>query len=99
VGDVTSGFRAYRADTLRELDLGLIEARGFVFQVEILRRILDLPGTRAVQVPIVFRNRTQGGSKLSIRIITEAVREVAALTLRRRHLPKRRLTTSVQTPK
>ncbi|MGH9361501.1 MAG: glycosyltransferase, partial [Thermoanaerobaculia bacterium] len=90
VSDATSGFRAYRADALRELDLDRIEARGFVFQVEILRRLLDLPGARAAEVPIVFRNRARGRSKLSGGIIAEAAREVAALTFRRRHLPERR---------
>ena len=89
VKDATSGFRAYRADALQETDLDQIAARGFVFQVEMLRRILDLPGARAVEVPIVFRNRTQGASKLSAGIIAEAAGEVAALTFRRRRLPER----------
>jgi dolichol-phosphate mannosyltransferase len=89
VSDVTSGFRAYRAETLRALDLEAIAAQGFVFQVEILRRILDLPGTRAVEVPIVFRNRAHGRSKLSGGIIAEAAREVAALAFRRKPLPER----------
>jgi len=53
VSDVTSGFRAYRADALGELDLERLRSRGFAFQVEVLRRILDLPGARAIEVPIV----------------------------------------------
>jgi dolichol-phosphate mannosyltransferase len=87
--DVTSGFRAYRASALRELDLDGIASRGFIFQVEILRRILDLPGARAAEVPIVFRERAAGHSKLTRGIIIEGVREVARLALRRRRLPAR----------
>src|SRR2546428_3306623 len=79
VSDVTSGFRAYRAEALRALPLESFHARGFVFQVEVLRRILDLPGARAVEVPIFFRNRTKGSSKLSLRIVLEALGEVGAL--------------------
>jgi len=82
--DTTSGFRAYRAESLRAIDLESIRSRGFVFQVEILRHILDLPGTKVQEVPILFRNRTRGASKLSGKIITEALWEVAALTTRSR---------------
>lgn len=88
--DVTSGFRAYRAEALRELDLDRLEARGFIFQVEVLRRILDLPGARAVEVPIIFRERAAGASKLSRRIIAEGIREVVRLSFRRRQVPERR---------
>jgi GT2 family glycosyltransferase len=88
--DVTSGFRAYRAEALRELDLDFLQARGFVFQIEILRRLLDLPGARAIEVPIVFHNRVAGTSKLSWQVIAEATGEVARLVVRRRALPRRR---------
>ena len=84
--DVTSGFRAYRADALKELDLEAIDSRGFVFQVEVLRRLLDLPGARAVEVPILFRNRSRGSSKLNMGILLEAAREVARLRTRPRKM-------------
>jgi dolichol-phosphate mannosyltransferase len=90
LSDVTSGFRAYRVSALRELNLELLHSKGFVFQVEILRRILDLPGAKALEVPIVFKNRAHGHSKISRKIINEAVFEVGGLLLRRRHLPQRR---------
>lgn len=90
VSDVTSGFRAYRAKALRGIDLRTIHAQGFVFQVEILRRVLDLPGAKASEVPIVFRNRTHGISKLSGRIIVEAAVGVLRLGMRRRSLTERR---------
>jgi dolichol-phosphate mannosyltransferase len=84
VSDVTSGFRAYRAEALRALPFESFHAKGFVFQVEVLRRILDLEGAKALEVPILFRNRTKGSSKLSARIIFEALGEVGALRFRRR---------------
>ena len=90
VSDVTSGFRAYRTDTLRGVDFDRIAARGFVFQVEVLRRILDLSGTRAQEVPIAFRNRRHGRSKLTFAIIGEAAAEVARLAFRRRTVHQHR---------
>ena len=78
--DLTSGFRAYRAEALRRVDLGILRADGFVFQIEILKRILDLSGTSAVEVPIVFKNRSHGRSKLTARIIAEAAFEVLSLS-------------------
>ena len=84
LSDATSGFRAYRAETLARLDFASLRAEGYVFQIEILRRILDLPGTRAVEVPIVFRDRDRGISKLSGMIILEALWEVLRLSVRRR---------------
>jgi dolichol-phosphate mannosyltransferase len=90
VRDVTSGFRAYRAEALEALDLDAIASRGFVFQVEVLRRILDLPGARAEEVPIVFRDRSAGRSKLSVAVVLEAIREVPRLRRRARAAAHRR---------
>ncbi len=87
--DVTSGFRAYRAEALEYLDWDEFESNGFVYQIEILRRILDIPGARVSEVPIVFRNRRLGDSKLSHGIVTEAIAEVAKLCLRKRSIPER----------
>src|SRR5690606_29374052 len=81
--DVTSGFRAYRSDALSRLDLDGIVSKGFVFQVEILRRVLDLPGARAEEVPILFRNRAHGRSKLSGSIVREGVLGVLKLACTR----------------
>ena len=89
VSDVTSGFRAYRREVLELLDFEAVRARGFIFQVEVLRRILDRPGARAVEVPILFRNRTLGHSKLSLAILFEAASSVLALSARRRRASRR----------
>jgi glycosyltransferase involved in cell wall biosynthesis len=79
--DPTSGFRAFRADVLRECELDTVGAQGFAFQLEMLHRASRL-GARVVEVPIVFRDRTAGESKLSGAIAQEALHMVNVL---RRH--------------
>jgi dolichol-phosphate mannosyltransferase len=79
--DPTSGFRAFRANLLRECELETVGAQGFAFQLEMLHRATRL-GARVVEVPIVFHDRTAGESKLSGAIAQEALRMVNAL---RRH--------------
>lgn len=71
VNDATAGFRAYRADVLRTLDLPAIRADGYGFQVEMVYRIAKLGG-RIVERPIVFKDRVEGDSKMSWRIVAEA---------------------------
>jgi dolichol-phosphate mannosyltransferase len=72
VRDVTAGYRAYRADVLRELPLGEIDSRGYCFQIDMTRRTLDA-GWRIVEHPIEFRERTAGRSKMSKAIVVEAM--------------------------
>ena len=79
--DPTSGFRAFRSDLLRECELDTVGAQGFAFQLEMLHRATRLRA-RVVEVPIVFRDRTAGESKLSGAIAQEALHMVNAL---RRH--------------
>lgn len=72
VRDVTAGFRAYRADALRAIDLDDVRADGYGFQVEMAYRVLRNGGT-VREVPIEFRDRTLGESKMSSRIVVEAL--------------------------
>ena len=72
VRDATAGFRAYRADVLRRIDLPAIRADGYGFQVEMVYRVSKLGG-RIVEVPITFTDRIEGDSKMSSRIIVEAL--------------------------
>jgi dolichol-phosphate mannosyltransferase len=72
INDATAGFRAYRADVLREIDLGHSRADGYGFQVEMVYRIVRLGG-RIVEVPITFMDRVEGSSKMSGRIVVEAL--------------------------
>jgi dolichol-phosphate mannosyltransferase len=72
VRDATAGFRAYRAELLRHVDLGHSRADGYGFQVEMVYRVVQLGG-RIVEVPITFTDRREGSSKMSGRIVAEAL--------------------------
>ena len=72
VQDATSGYRAYRADILRRIDLGSVRADGYGFQIEMAYRVAAAEG-RIVEVPIEFVDRQRGTSKMSFRIIAEAL--------------------------
>jgi len=72
VADGTSGFRAYRATILQKLDLAHVVADGYGFQIEMAYLVTGLGG-RVVEVPISFTDRTLGESKMSGRIVVEAL--------------------------
>ncbi|MFM2105267.1 MAG: hypothetical protein RL338_299 [Chloroflexota bacterium] len=82
-GDLTGGFKAWRAATLAAIDLGGIHAGGYVFQIEMTYRAAR-GRARIREVPITFRDRRVGRSKMSRRIIWEAL--VLVLALRRDEL-------------
>ncbi|HEX6585918.1 MAG TPA: polyprenol monophosphomannose synthase [Solirubrobacterales bacterium] len=82
VRDLTGGFKCFRREVLEAIDLGSIEARGYAFQVETTYRALEL-GFRVVEVPIVFRDRREGSSKMSKAIVAEAIWRVPAMRFRR----------------
>jgi dolichol-phosphate mannosyltransferase len=71
VRDLTGGFKCFRAEVLRAIDLPSVRSRGYAFQVELTYRALAR-GFRVVEVPIVFRDRVRGASKMSWRITAEA---------------------------
>ncbi|MEE6272256.1 polyprenol monophosphomannose synthase [Georgenia wangjunii] len=72
VRDATGGFRVFRAGTLRRLPLGEIESQGYCFQVDMTWRVHRLGG-RIVEVPISFVERAEGTSKMSQKIVAEAL--------------------------
>ena len=72
VADATSGFRAYHANVLRLLDTSAFRADGYGFQIETAYRI-SRAGGRVAEVPIAFGDRTAGESKMSWRIVAEAL--------------------------
>ena len=78
VRDLTGGFKCFRAEVLERIDLPSVRSRGYAFQVELTYRAL-CAGFRVVEVPIVFRDRRRGRSKMSWRIALEAVRLVPRL--------------------
>jgi dolichol-phosphate mannosyltransferase len=84
--DLTGGFKAWRAGTLDAVPFQGVRAGGYVFQIEMTYRASRL-GARVVEVPIIFRDRRAGQSKMSRRIIVEALLVVLSLRwdeLRRR---------------
>jgi dolichol-phosphate mannosyltransferase len=76
--DLTGGFKAWRAATLAALPFEGVRAGGYVFQIEMTYRASRL-GARVVEVPIIFRDRRLGQSKMSRRIIMEALFVVIGL--------------------
>ncbi|HVM54272.1 MAG TPA: polyprenol monophosphomannose synthase [Acidimicrobiales bacterium] len=81
VNDATAGFRAYTAAVLRRIDLEHSRAEGYGFQVEMVYRVVRLGG-RIVEVPITFTDRLEGRSKMSGRIVVEALALVTLWGLR-----------------
>ena len=86
VRDITSGFRAYRAELLEAIDLESLRASGYGFQIEMTHRAEQV-GAVIREVPIVFRERTAGASKMSLAIVGEALTMVPRLALRDRRVP------------
>jgi dolichol-phosphate mannosyltransferase len=72
VRDATGGFNCFRREVLEALDLGCIQSNGYSFQIELKFRAYRR-GFRLQEVPIVFVERDTGESKMSKRIIREAV--------------------------
>ena len=83
IRDLTGGFKVIRREVLEAIDLDTISSLGYAFQVEVTYRAIKA-GFRVVEVPIVFRDRTQGKSKMSKAIVAEAMWRVPAMRLRRR---------------
>jgi len=78
VNDLTGGFKCFRREVLEAIDLDAVRSKGYAFQVELTYRAIQ-HGFRVVEVPIVFRDRRQGSSKMSRGIVAEAVWRVPLL--------------------
>jgi dolichol-phosphate mannosyltransferase len=76
VKDATGGFRVYRAETLRKIDLHGIQSAGYCFQIDMTLRVLQ-GGMTITEVPITFVERERGASKMSNTVIIEAFTRVA----------------------
>ena len=83
VKDSTSGFRAYKVDALRRQDLSELRSEGYAFQIEMTRR-LHRSGATIKEIPITFVERVQGKSKMSRRIVVEAILKVTRWGIRDR---------------
>ena len=82
IRDLTGGFKCFRREVLERLDLEGIDAYGYGFQIELTYRAVQA-GFTVAEVPIMFRERRVGRSKMTARIAIEAVWKVPALRLRR----------------
>ena len=82
VRDLTSGMRCWRADALATIEPASLRSQGYAFQVELAYRTLR-SGLTVEEIPIVFRGREHGRSKMSARIAVEAAWLVPALRFAR----------------
>jgi dolichol-phosphate mannosyltransferase len=81
VRDLTGGFKCFRREVLEAIRFEDVRSRGYAFQVELTYRAVQA-GFRVVEVPIVFRDREHGTSKMSWRIAAEAMWLVPLLRFR-----------------
>ena len=72
VHDSTSGFRLYSAATLRRINIDQIRSEGYSFQIE-MTRAAKKTGAKILEVPITFKERSNGISKMSKKIVWEAM--------------------------
>jgi len=89
LSDLTSGFICYRRDVLSALDLESIRANGYSFQIEMKWRCHQ-HGYRITEIPIIFPDREAGQSKMSGRIVLEALWVVWRLRLEQWRKPRPR---------
>jgi dolichol-phosphate mannosyltransferase len=83
VSDLTGGFKVFHRKVLEAIELESLSALGYAFQVETTFRAIRA-GFRVVEVPIIFRDRRVGQSKMTGAIVAEAAWRVPAMRLRRR---------------
>ena len=81
VRDLTGGFKCFRRRVLEAIDLDRVQSNGYAFQIEVSFRAWK-KGMRLAEIPIVFVDRVEGQSKMSKRIVREAVWMVWWLRLR-----------------
>lgn len=89
VCDLTGGFKCFRREVLEAIDLDTVAASGYSFQVEMTYRVLKA-GFEVLEVPITFRERQAGNSKMSTSIVIEAAWRVPAIRLSGAGLRRRR---------
>jgi dolichol-phosphate mannosyltransferase len=71
IDDYTSGFRCYRRKALEAIDLDKVESDGYAFQIE-MTHLVHKKGFKIVEIPIIFREREKGYSKISRSVVKEA---------------------------
>ena len=81
ISDSTGGFKCFRREVLAAIDFSRVRSNGYAFQIEMSYRAWR-KGFRLVEIPIVFTDRVEGQSKMSKRIVREAVWMVWSLRFR-----------------
>ncbi|MEQ1736040.1 MAG: polyprenol monophosphomannose synthase [Rhodoglobus sp.] len=89
IRDITAGFRVYRLDALRDLDLSSVSSQGYCFQVE-LAWLIERSGHRIAEHPITFVERVTGRSKMHAGIVVEALMRITLWGLTAAVKPRRR---------
>lgn len=82
IKDVTAGYRVYRTSALESMDLHTVQSHGYCFQIDLTRRMVAA-GYRLVEVPITFKDREHGVSKMSKTIVIEAMYRVTIWGIQR----------------
>jgi len=72
VSDTTGGFKCFRRNVLESIDLNSVRSNGYAFQIEMSFRVWKR-GFRLFEIPIIFVDRTEGVSKMSKKIVREAI--------------------------
>ena len=83
VRDLTAGFLCFRGDLLRRMDLDCVGASGYAFLMDLKYHAIRDAGARVKEVPIIFKSRREGESKISHHIIREGLKTPLRLFLRR----------------
>ena len=81
LADTTTGFKCFRREALERVDLARIRSQGFVFQIE-MAYACQRQGLRVAELPIRFASRARGQSKMSLKIVVEALWRVLAIRVR-----------------
>jgi dolichol-phosphate mannosyltransferase len=87
--DATGGYRVFRATTLRRIGLDDVDSQGYCFQIDLARRTIAA-GLTVTEVPITFEERQRGASKMSRKIVLEALWRVTGWGIAARLRPGRR---------
>ncbi len=78
--DMTGGYNGYRAEVLEKIDLNKVDSNGYAFQIELKFRAY-VKGFRIIEIPIIFKEREKGVSKMNKKIILEAMIECIKLRI------------------
>jgi dolichol-phosphate mannosyltransferase len=91
ISDPTGGYKCFRRAALQSINLEAVRSNGYSFQIEMTHKIWR-QGMRIAEVPIVFTDRFQGSSKMSAKIVREALWMVWSLLLQNnlRRSPRRK---------